>query len=158
MNLKEEKSLELIEKDNLIKILSAFYTYNHGDRACNPIEYVLKKGNEKEGWGNFKKLEQIINSCGYEVDEIKLENYKNKSKKSQMQFESRISEFSFIPQDIKKIILIDSNNDRIVLRETPNTLYFLANNGDERAKETFKRFDGSISLESIDAKIKRIKP
>ena len=142
--IEQRRLAELVPKDKLVKILSALYTYNHGDKGCNPLEYVNMEGNISNGGGNYSKLEEELNHVGYFILKVVFEDYGKKSKQKQREFDQRKMRNYFIPKDVKKFILMDTEYNVISLFETPETLAFLAKNGDERAKDTFYNFESRL--------------
>ena len=140
----QKRLLELVNKENLVKILSVLYTYNHGDKVCHPYEYVRKEGNMSNGGGDYIKFENELDNLGYFIIGIVFEDYTKKRKQQQKEFEQRRKENNFIPKDIKKFILMDYEYNVVSLYETPATLAFLAKNGDERAKDTFYNFESRL--------------
>ena len=168
MRMKEElieqkRLVELVPKEKLVKMLSSLYTYNHGDKGCYPEEYVNKEGNIKGDsilsfGGSFEKFADELNDIGYFIVKAVYEDYSKKSKKEQIEFSERLALDLFMPKDIKKFILMDNEFNVVSLFETPATLEFLAKNGDSRAKETYKRFDGYVKTESIKTLMKKQRP
>ena len=150
--IEQKRLIELVPKEKLVKMLSALYTYNHGNQGCYPHEYVRKDGNISNGGGDYSKFEKELDDIGYFVIKVVFEDYSNKSKQLQKEFEQRRIGNYFIPRDVSKFILIDNEYNVIPLLETPQTLAFLAKNGDERAKDTFYKFESRLKAygENID--------
>lgn len=142
--IEQRRLIELVPKEKLVKMLSLLYTYNHGDKGCYPLEYVNKEGNISNGGGDYSKFEEELNNIGYIVAATIFEEYGRRTKQQQKEFEQRRIENSFIPKDVKKFILMDEEFNVVSLFETPETLLFLAKNGDERAKDTFYNFESRL--------------
>lgn len=78
--LKKNKSLEEsknesmklnIPNDDKIKLLTALYIFNHGNKVCMPVEYCYKTGSIENGGGDYATLENQINTFkDYSVKEI----------------------------------------------------------------------------------------
>ena len=161
--IEQKRLVELVPKEKLVKLLSALYTYNHGDKGCYPLEYVRKENfingdSLLEYGGAFEKFQEELHSLGYFIMKVVFEDYSHKSKDQQAEFRKRISYDLFMPKDVKKFIIMDEEYNIVSLFETPETLAFLAKNGDERAKKTFNRFNGCVQLESDKSFQKKLRP
>ena len=142
--IEQRRLTELVPKDKLVKMLSALYTYNHGNNGCYPQEYIRKDGNISNGGGDYSKFEKELDDIGYFVIKVVFEDYSKKSKQLQKEFGQRRIGNYFIPRDVKKFILMDYEYNVVSLFETPQTLAFLAKNGDERAQDTFYNFESRL--------------
>lgn len=147
--IEQKRLIELVPKEKLVKMLSLLYTYNHGDKGCYPLEYVKKNSSVKgesllEYGGAFEKFEEKLHDLGYFIIKVVFEDYSHKSKKQEKEFRKRISYDLFMPKDVKKFIIMDSEFNVVSLFETPETLAFLAKNGDKRAKDTFYNFESRL--------------
>ena len=161
--IEQRKLVELVPKEKLVKLLSALYTYNHGDKGCYPLEYVRKENFIKgdsllEYGGAFEKFQDELHSLGYFIMKVVFEDYSHKSKDQQVEFRKRISYDLFMPKDVKKFIIMDNEYNVVSLFETPATLIYLAKHGDERAKETISRLTGCVQLENEKSLRKKLRP
>ena len=161
--IEERRLLELVPKEKLIKLLSALYTYNHGDKGCYPLEYIKKSGSVKgesllEYGGAFEKFQEELHGLGYFIMKVVFEDYSHKSKEQQNEFKKRINIDLFMPKDVKKFIIMDNEYNVVSLFETPGTLEFLAKNGDKRAQDTFYNFESRLKASGnhLDLNSKKI--
>ena len=155
--IEQRRLVELVPKEKLVKLLSSLYIYNHGDKVCYPIEYVNKEGNISNGGGDYSRLEEELNKIGYLIMATIFEDYGKKSKQKQKEFEQRRLGNYFIPKDVKKFIIMDEECNVVSLFETPETLVFLAKNGDERAKETFYNAEARLKAYGSNLDLNREK-
>ena len=166
--LKKNKSLEEsknesmklnIPNDDKIKLLTALYIFNHGNKVCMPVEYCYKTGSIENGGGDYVTLENQINALGYSVKEIVFFNKTYKLVSANEAFEERKKSKTFFPNEVKYFVL--SNKESIVfpLVETPETLEFLAKSGDVRAIGTYnnwmRKVNGFDSIINNENKVKR---
>lgn len=129
-----------IPNDDKIGLLSALYTYNHGNKVCKPFEYSCKDGRKENDGGDYLKFKQDILKLGYKVEDIIFVENNYKLRSDAEDFEKRKSNNSFFPSDVKYFILSNENGIKFPFIETPETLEFLAKSGDKRAIGTYENW------------------
>lgn len=142
-SLEESKneSMKLnIPNDDKIKLLTALYIFNHGNKVCMPFEYCYKAGSIENGGGDYAVLENQINALGYNVKEIVFVNKIYKLVSANEAFKERKKSKTFFPNEVKYFVLSNKEAIDFPLVETPETLEFLAKSGDVRAIGTYNNW------------------
>lgn len=134
--LKEQNIISINLKD-MIRLLSLLYTYNHGNKICQPLEYALKDGNKTNGGGDYLKLEKDIYDLGYKIVDIIFTPNTYQIKGNQDAYEKRKQTKEILPSDIKQLIIGTKNGELFPLFETSESLELLALSGDDRAIGTY---------------------
>ena len=147
--LKKNKSLEESKNENMkldipnddkIKLLTALYIFNHGNKVCMPFEYCYKTGSIENGGGDYAALESQINALGYNVKEIVFVDKIYKLVSANEAFRERKKSKTFFPNEVKYFVLSNKEAIEFPLVETPETLEFLAKSGDVRAIGTYNNW------------------
>ena len=140
----EENKKLIISNDDKIKLLSALYTYNHGDKVCMPGEYSFTPETKENGCGDYKLLQQEIEQLGYKIKEVVFANTHYKLAADAEAFEERKKTSQFFPRDVAHFVLSNKDEECFTLVETPETLDFLAKSGDERAIGTYNNWISKV--------------
>ena len=130
-------------KEDLFKLLSIFYTFNHGDKACQPIEYEYFLGSKENGGFDFATLKRKFHEVGYTIDrvvcvtdELDLPTFVAYVP-NEKEFEKRRKNNDFIPTDISYLVVSNLSGSQFIIQETIGSIEFLARGGDVRAFNTY---------------------
>lgn len=160
MEESKNESMKLdISSDDRIKLLTALYIFNHGNKVCMPFEYCSKTGSIENGGGDYAALENQINSLGYSVKEIVFVNNIYKLVSDNEAFDERKKSKTFFPNEVEYFVLSNKEAIEFPLIETPETLEFLAKSGDVRAIGTYnnwmRKVHRSDSIINTESTVKR---
>jgi len=145
---KDNLGIKISDVDN-VRLLSALYTFNHGDNVCLPFEYSCNAGNKSNGGGDFLKFEQELLSLGYKIENVVFVKKNYKLMKDAEAFEERKKNKQYIPSEIEYFVLSNEKGEMFQFRETPYTLEFLANHGDPRAIGTYENWVQKVKFGSV---------
>ena len=145
----------IISDEDKFKLLSAFYTYNHGDKGCAPFEYACKAGCKENGGGDYLEFEKVVNSLGFKISNIVFikETISPKHPRPKTDFEELERTKTFKPEHVDHFVLETKDKDTFMLKENPDYIIFLAKNGDERAKETAHNFEKKLGMSGMHENI-----
>lgn len=135
-----------IPKEDLFKLLSIFYTFNHGDKACQPIEYEYFAGSKENGSFDFATLKRKFHEVGYFIDRVVCVSDEPHSPDfvpyipNEKEYEKRRKNSDYLPIDISYLIVSNLSGTQYIIEESIDSLEFLARCGDERARKTYNEW------------------
>lgn len=127
---------EKISIKDKIKLYSALYTYNHGNKSCTLLEYSLKIGDLSDKYGNYNEFRDKLKQIGYNVKDIVFIKNNYKLLSDAEAFEERKKKETFVPSDVDYFI-VGNNKVNYILKESIESLELLANSNDNRAYITY---------------------
>ena len=142
-NHERVREIPEIPKEDLFKLLSIFYTFNHGDRACQPIELEYNVANIDSGGFDFATLEKKFHEVGYYIDKVVCVTDEPSAQvfvpfvPNEKEYEKRRKNRDYLPIDISYLVVSNLSGAQYIIQETMDSIIFLARGGDERAIKTY---------------------
>ncbi len=148
-NTEEERRVDdemhEMPREDLFKLLSIFYTFNHGDRACHPIELEYYPITKKGGF-DFETLTKKFHEVGYSIDKVVCVTDEPLSPDyvafvpNEKEYEKRRRNHEYLPYDISYLVVSNLSRMQFIIEESMESIKFLADGGDKRAIETYNKW------------------
>ena len=132
-----------IPQEDLFKLLSIFYTFNHGDRACQPVELEYHTINKENQGFDFATLKKKFHDVGYYIDKVVCVTDEQIAPEyvafvpDEKEYEKRRKNEDYLPIDISYLIVSNLSGSQYIIQESIESIAFLARGGDERAIKTY---------------------
>ncbi len=96
--------------EDLFKLLSIFYTFNHGDKACQPIELGYRNINTENNSFDFATLNEKFHEVGYYIDKVVCVTEDVSEDfvpfvPDEKEYEKRLKSGNYLPRDISYIVV-----------------------------------------------------
>ena len=145
--LEREREQDPIPQEDLFKLLSIYYTFNHGDRPCQPVEFQYHTWSKEIGGFDFATLTKKFQKVGYYIDRVVCVTDEPLSEEfvpfvpDEKEYEKRRKNNDYLPVDISYIIVSNLSGAQYIIEESIDSIEFLARGGDERAIKTINTWN-----------------